>query len=78
MLCMNLCLCLIVHFINVLNTERAKRARKKNYVVPFKLPDRFVLSAALFLIAKDTIVMYCHIKKQDYVHPQKRLSLEHT
>ena len=24
-----------IHFINVLNTERAKRARKK-YVVPFK------------------------------------------
>ena len=27
-----------IHFINVLNTERAKRARKK-YVVPFKLSD---------------------------------------
>ena len=27
-----------IHLIYVLNTERAKRARKK-YVVPFKLPD---------------------------------------
>ena len=27
-----------IHFINVLNAERAKRARKKN-VVPFKLSD---------------------------------------
>ena len=27
-----------IHFIYVLNTERAKRARKKN-VVPFKLSD---------------------------------------
>ena len=33
-----------IHFINVLNTERAKRARKK------KLPD----SNAMFLIAKYT------------------------
>ena len=33
-----------------------------------------VLSAALFLIAKDTIIMFCHIKKQDDVHPQKRSS----
>ena len=31
------------HFINVLNTERAKRARKK-YVAPYKLPDRFALT----------------------------------
>ena len=48
-----------IHFINVLNTERAKRARKN--------------SAALFL-TRDTIIMFCHIKKQDDVHPQKRLS----
>ena len=64
---MDLCLCLIVQyillFINVLNTERAKRARKK-YVAPYKLP-----------IAKDTIIMFCPIKKHDDVHPQKRLSL---
>ena len=62
-----------IHFINVLNTERAKRARKK-YVASYKLPDRFafnILSPALFLIAKDTIIMLCHIKKQDDVHPQK-------
>ena len=34
-----------VHFINIniLNTERAKRARKKNYVAPYKLPDTFAL-----------------------------------
>ena len=32
-----------IHVINVLNTERAKRARKK-YVAPYKLPDRFVLT----------------------------------
>ena len=65
-----------IHFINVLNTEPAKRERKK-YVAQYKLPDRFpVLSAALFLIAKDTIIMFCHIKKkQDDVHSQKRLSL---
>ena len=31
------------HFINVLNTERAKRARK-NYVAPYKLPVRFALT----------------------------------
>ena len=31
------------HFINVLNTERAKRARKK-YVAPYKLPIRFALT----------------------------------
>ena len=30
-----------IHFINVLNTERA---RKKNYVAPYKLPDRFALT----------------------------------
>ena len=30
-----------IHFIYVLNTERAKRARKK-YVVPFKLSDGLV------------------------------------
>ena len=28
-----------IHFINVVNIERAKRARKK-YVAPFKSPDR--------------------------------------
>ena len=30
-----------IHFINVLNTERAKRLRKKNNVTPYtcKLPD---------------------------------------
>ena len=28
-----------IHFIYVLNTERAKRARKKKYVVPFRLSD---------------------------------------
>ena len=79
---MDLCLCLIVQyvllFINVLNTERAKRVSKK-YVAPYKLPDRFalinILSAALFLIAKYTIIMFCPIKKQDDIHPQKRLSL---
>ena len=32
-----------IHFINVLNTERAKRARKKN-VAPYKMPDRFALT----------------------------------
>ena len=32
-----------IHFINILNTERAKRARK-NYVAPYKLPDRFALT----------------------------------
>ena len=32
-----------IHFINVLNTERAKRARKK-YVASYKLPDRFALT----------------------------------
>ena len=42
-----------IHFINVLNTERAKRARKK-YVAPYKLPDRFALT--FFLIAKDNII----------------------
>ena len=47
-----------IHFIYVLNNERAKRARKK-----------------IVLIAKDTIIMFCHIKMQDDVHPQKRLSL---
>ena len=30
-----------IHFINFLNTERAKRARKK---APYKLPDRFALT----------------------------------
>ena len=35
-----------IHFIKVLNTERAKRARKK-YVVPYRLPDR---SAFTFLV----------------------------
>ena len=30
-----------IHFINVFDTERAKRTRKKNYVAPYKLPDRF-------------------------------------
>ena len=31
-----------IHFINVFNTECAKRARKKNiYAAPYKLPDRF-------------------------------------
>ena len=52
-----------IHFINVLNTERAKQARKK-YVAPYKLPDRFAFSAALFLIAKDTIIVFCHIKSK--------------
>ena len=34
-----------IHFINVLNTERAKRARKKNiYIAPYKLPHRFALT----------------------------------
>ena len=33
-----------IHFINVLNTERAKRARKKNYVASYKLSDRFALT----------------------------------
>ena len=33
-----------IHFINVLNTERAKRARKKYYVAPYKLPDRFSIT----------------------------------
>ena len=42
MLCMYLCLCLIVHFINVLNTERSEQG--KNYVAQFKLPDRFALT----------------------------------
>ena len=50
---------------------------EKKYVAPYKLPDRLallnVLSAALFLIAKDIIIMFCPIKKQDDVHPQKRL-----
>ena len=32
-----------IPFINVLNIERAKRARKK-YVAPYKLPDRFALT----------------------------------
>ena len=32
-----------IHFIYVLYTERAKRARKK-YVAPYKLPDRFALT----------------------------------
>ena len=32
-----------IHFINVLNAERAKRARKKKYVAPYKLPFRFAL-----------------------------------
>ena len=60
--CMHLCLCLIVQyiFINALNTERAKRARKK-IVAPYKLPDRLalisVLSAALFLIIKKTLLL---------------------
>ena len=31
---------LIVHFINVLNTERAR----KKYVATYKLPDRFALT----------------------------------
>ena len=34
-----------IHFINVLNTERAKRARKK-YVASYKLPDRFAFKKA--------------------------------
>ena len=34
-----------IHFINVLNTERAKRARKKYVTLtPYKLPDRFALT----------------------------------
>ena len=33
-----------MHFINVLNTERAKRARKNIYVAPYKMPDRFALN----------------------------------
>ena len=75
---MDLCLCVIVQyillFINVLNTERAKRARKK-YVAPYQLPDRFALTFLVlpcFWIAKDTIIMFCPIKKQDDVYPQKR------
>ena len=28
-----------IHINNVSNTERAKRARKKKYVAPYKLPD---------------------------------------
>ena len=35
-----------------------------------------ILSAALFLIAKDTIIMFCHIRQQDDAHPQKILSLK--
>ena len=38
-----------IHFINVLNTERAKRARKKHYVVPYKLPERFALTSLVLL-----------------------------
>ena len=30
-----------IHFINVSNTKRSKGARKKNYVAPYKLSDRF-------------------------------------
>ena len=37
-----------IHFINVLNTERAKRARKK-YVAPYKLPDRLALPFLVLL-----------------------------
>ena len=36
------------HFINVLSTERAKRARKK-YVAPYNLPDRFALTFLVLL-----------------------------
>ena len=67
-----------IHFVNVLNAERAKRARKKN-VVPFKLflwIGMNILCAALFLIAKCTIIMVCHIRHQDDVHPHKK-SLNH-
>ena len=32
-----------IHFINVLNTERAERVRKK-YVAPYKLPDRYAFT----------------------------------
>ena len=58
---MDVCLCVIVQyillFINVLNTERAKRARKK-YVAPYQLPDRFALTFLVlpcFWIAKHTM-----------------------
>ena len=33
-----------IHFIYVINTERAKRARKKMYVAPNKLPEIFALT----------------------------------
>ena len=54
-----------IHFINVLNTERAKRARKKNmwHHINCQLDLHYVFSAALFLIPKYTIIMFCHIKK---------------
>ena len=32
-----------IHFMNVLNTERAERVREKNEVL-YKLPDRFALT----------------------------------
>ena len=35
-----------------------------------------ILCAAMFLIAKCTIIMACHIRHQDDVHPQKILSLQ--
>ena len=47
----------------------------KNYVAPIEIVRYIyitILSAALFLIEKDIIIMFCHIKQQDDVHPQKR------
>ena len=66
-----------IHFIYVLNTERAKRARKKIYsaIQIVRWIGMNILCAALFLIAKCTIIMVCHIRHQDDVHPQKILSL---
>ena len=58
---MDLCLCLIVQymyillFINVLNTERAKRARKQN-VAPYKLTDRFALNTNRYFFDKPLFV----------------------
>ena len=77
MSCMDLCLCLIVQyillFINVLNTERAKRASTAQY----ELPDRFALTFFCCLVS-DCKRHYNYVlsyKKQDDVHPKKRLSL---
>ena len=74
MVCMDLCLCLIVQYILIIFKYRASEASEEKICSAIQIA-RFcvnVLSASLFLIAKDTIIMFCH---QNDVHPQKRVSL---